>query len=133
MMDGVEADEADHDEVDGDHVVQQARHDEDQDARNERDDRRYVGDGEMHRDLPGWNLSTDEAGGRFRSRRAAAASILGFALVMRIEWRAMQVPLRANGAQGDCSMSTKWIVLAAVAVAGLAAGSAAAQTYPVRP
>jgi hypothetical protein len=48
VMDVVEADEADKDEIDGDNVVEQPRHDQDQDAGNDGDKRRDMGSGDDH-------------------------------------------------------------------------------------
>jgi hypothetical protein len=51
MVDTVQSDKAHHNKVDGDHVVQQARSDKDQDPGNERNDWRDMGGSEMHDDL----------------------------------------------------------------------------------
>jgi hypothetical protein len=48
VMDVVEADEADKDEIDGDNVVEKSRHDQDQDAGNDGDNRRDMGSGDDH-------------------------------------------------------------------------------------
>jgi hypothetical protein len=48
VMDAVEADDADEDQIDGNDVIEQARHDEDQDAGNNRDERRDMGRGDDH-------------------------------------------------------------------------------------
>jgi hypothetical protein len=48
MVDAIEPHQAYHDEVEGDDVVQQPRHDQDQNAGEKGDDRRDMTDGEMH-------------------------------------------------------------------------------------
>jgi hypothetical protein len=48
MVDGVESDQAYQDEVDGDDVAQQPRHDQDQDAGDKGDEWRDVSDGDNH-------------------------------------------------------------------------------------
>ena len=48
MIDFVEANRTRHDQVNGDDIVQQGRGDEDQDAGQERDERRDMGYGERH-------------------------------------------------------------------------------------
>jgi hypothetical protein len=48
VMDAVEADDADEDQIDGNDVIEEARHDEDQDAGNNRDERRDMGRGDDH-------------------------------------------------------------------------------------
>jgi hypothetical protein len=48
VMDVIEADEADKDEIDGDNVVEKPRHDQDQDAGNDGDNRRDMGSGDDH-------------------------------------------------------------------------------------
>jgi hypothetical protein len=48
MMNGIESHQTDHDEVDGDHEIQKARHDENQDSRDQRNNRSNVGVGEVH-------------------------------------------------------------------------------------
>src|SRR6266516_5445384 len=53
MIDAVEADEADDDQVDGDDVVQQPRHEQDQNAGEEGNKRRDMGNGDGHEDLLG--------------------------------------------------------------------------------
>ena len=53
MVDAVEPDQACQDEVDGDDVVQQPRHDQDQNAGDKGDERRYVSDGEDQFKTPG--------------------------------------------------------------------------------
>src|SRR6266571_1776651 len=53
MIDAVETDEADDDEVDGDDVVQQPRHEQDQNAGEEGNKRRDMGNGDGHEDLLG--------------------------------------------------------------------------------
>src|SRR2546425_13064537 len=53
MIDAVEADEADDDEVDGDDVVQQSRHEQNQNAGEEGNERRDMGNGDGHEDLLG--------------------------------------------------------------------------------
>jgi hypothetical protein len=51
MVDAVQSDKANHNKVDGDHVVQQARSNKDQNPGNERNDWRDMGGSEMHDDL----------------------------------------------------------------------------------
>jgi hypothetical protein len=51
VMDGVEPDQPFDDELDGDDDVEKPRHDQDENAGNERDDRRDFGGGDDH-DLP---------------------------------------------------------------------------------
>src|SRR5262249_43510267 len=53
VIDAVQSNEADDDEVDGDNVVQQPRHDQDQNAGDEGDQRRDMGNGDGHEDLLG--------------------------------------------------------------------------------
>src|SRR5258708_5087455 len=53
MIDAVQSDESDDDEVDGDDVVQQSRHDQDQNAGDEGNQRRNMGNGDGHEDLLG--------------------------------------------------------------------------------
>src|SRR5215467_16310829 len=53
VIDAVQSNEADDDQVDGDNVVQQPRHDQDQDAGDESNKRRDVGNGDGHEDLLG--------------------------------------------------------------------------------
>jgi hypothetical protein len=48
MVDSVEPDQAHHDEIDGDDVIQQARHDQDQDAGDKGDDGCDVISGKNH-------------------------------------------------------------------------------------
>ena len=51
MIDAVEPDKPDHDKVDGNDIVQQSRHNQDQDARDEGNERRNVCGSESHDDL----------------------------------------------------------------------------------
>jgi hypothetical protein len=51
MMHVVETDQADEDEIDGDDVVEQPRHDQNQDAGDDGDKRRDMGSGDDH-DFP---------------------------------------------------------------------------------
>src|SRR5262245_37801858 len=60
VIDAVEPGEADDDQVDRHDEVQQARHDQDQDAGDQGDQRRDVGDGQSHGDLLGPGESTTE-------------------------------------------------------------------------
>src|SRR5262245_35209169 len=53
MIDAVQSNEADDDEIDGDDVVQQSRHDQDQNAGDEGNQRRNMGNGDGHEDLLG--------------------------------------------------------------------------------
>jgi hypothetical protein len=53
MVDVVEPDQPYHDEIDGDDVVQQARHDQDQNSGDKGGERRYVTDGKNHCKLLG--------------------------------------------------------------------------------
>jgi hypothetical protein len=48
MVDAVETNQADKDEIDGDDEAQEPRHDQDQYAGNERDNRRDMGSGDDH-------------------------------------------------------------------------------------
>ena len=55
-MDNPEAKDADQDQVEGDDVVKQPRHDENEDARDERDNRLQMSDANDHDPVfPGWN------------------------------------------------------------------------------
>ena len=51
MVDAIQPDKSDHDKVDGNDVVQQSRHNQDQDARCEGNDRRKVCGVKRHYDL----------------------------------------------------------------------------------
>jgi hypothetical protein len=51
MVDAVEADQPDKNEVDGNDVIEQPRHDQNQDARDKGDERRDMGSGDDH-DFP---------------------------------------------------------------------------------
>jgi hypothetical protein len=48
MMDGIEADQSDENEIDGDDVVEQPRHDQDQYTGNDGDERRDMSSGNDH-------------------------------------------------------------------------------------
>jgi hypothetical protein len=61
MVDRVEADQADDDEIEGDDEVQQSWNEQDQNAGDQRDERRDVSDGEDHFRTPGMAESDDEA------------------------------------------------------------------------
>jgi hypothetical protein len=52
-INAVQSNEADDDEVDGDDVVQQSRHDQDQNAGDEGNQWRNMGNGDGHEDLLG--------------------------------------------------------------------------------
>src|SRR5215831_3646183 len=54
VIDAVQSNEANDDQIDRDNVVQQPRHDQDQDAGDEGNERRDVGNGDGHEDLLGW-------------------------------------------------------------------------------
>src|SRR5262245_43057020 len=56
VIDAVQSNEADDDEVDGHNVVQQSRHDQDQNAGDEGNERRDMGNGDGHEDLLGSQL-----------------------------------------------------------------------------
>ena len=80
-MDGVEADEANHDEVDGDHEIQETRHDEDHDSRDQSHGRTDLGVAELHKYLLSWDQGLNGGSRRGFHRRQATLPILGFALV----------------------------------------------------
>ena len=68
-MNVVESHEADEDQVDRNNIIQQARHDEDQYAGNERNKRRHMGNGQRHGNLLGVGRPDDDndcACGRFQ-------------------------------------------------------------------
>jgi hypothetical protein len=53
VIDAVQSNEANDDEVDGDNVVQQSRHEQNQNAGDEGNERRDMGNGDGHEDLLG--------------------------------------------------------------------------------
>src|SRR5262249_10132993 len=63
VIDAVQSNEADDDQVDGDNVVQQPRHDQDQNACDEGNKRRDVGNGDGHEDLLGRVMNYKTRGG----------------------------------------------------------------------
>ena len=65
MMDGIEAYEADHDQIDRDHIVQDARHEKNQDSGDQRNERLDMGGSQMHLGSPRVDLEL---------RRTAAGS-----------------------------------------------------------
>jgi hypothetical protein len=72
VMDVVEADEANENQIDGDDVVEEPRHDQNQDAGNKRDKRRDMGSGDDH-DLSfyvfgGWDGANWMKGGAGKAR-----------------------------------------------------------------
>src|SRR3974390_1311719 len=56
VMNGVETDETDQDQVDRDDIVQQPRHEQDQDPGNKPDQRRDMGNVQRHGESPGWQV-----------------------------------------------------------------------------
>jgi hypothetical protein len=59
MMNGVETHQTNHDEIDGYHEVQDARHDENKDSRDQGNNRSNVGVGEkVHQYLLSWEPGT---------------------------------------------------------------------------
>jgi hypothetical protein len=106
VMDAVEAYQTDHDEIDGDHEVQEAWHNEDQDSREQCDDRTNVGVAEMHQYLLCWQrLTRKPAAGSIDLEGGVSARAHGgrgrdpqprIGIGMRIKCGPMQVPSRRN-------------------------------------
>src|SRR5262245_2261496 len=77
MIDAVQSNEADDDQVDGDNVVQQSRHEQNQNAGDEGNERRDMGNGDGHEDLLGsgrWTTKRGEGSENHPSMREKSAT-----------------------------------------------------------
>src|SRR4029077_9112830 len=79
VMDTIEPDDADDDQVDCHHVIQQSRHEQDQHAGNEGNHRRDVGKGNGHWDLLRWQSML-----RRRRRRVPRAKLILLGVIIGV-------------------------------------------------
>src|SRR5437016_2378695 len=83
VVNGIEPDETDQDQVEGNNIIQQPRYEQDQDAGNERNKRLNMGEGECHDPLLLWWNQPSMARGSDASGRGSSAQ---FPAIMSIRF-----------------------------------------------